>query len=447
VRAIAWCLLAAAAVALVGCGGDGSNKDSAPRVQANAPSQKPVQRILTRKELARVPGAADPLASGSQALRAAGGVPNTCHGQWTAPSPLVLIQGFYKYWITLYLTQEGQRIWGKAGYKIGSRLYAGTFGGYIKGNSFSVRIFWSITGRAAVGVYNGEINPWSFIFQGRTYDQANPSTKAEEFSSSKDTLFYCAPSAEYPEVVRQAIPEEQYQADFDRFTKAGYRPVWIDVFRAAGKNWFNVIYRTGGPPWIARHNLTGGHYQVEFDLAKGAGYRPLHIESYPTPAGIRYAAIFVKDSGPPLLAYHGLSGADHQAAFNRRTAEGWVPVIISVAPWNGARWYTALYEKKDAGSFAALQVVDVADYQSEYGRQAAAGRKLVYLNAYNDAGGVRFTTIWHTNANWPFARHSLTTEQYQAALNEARARGELTRAVTGYEERPGAVYYAGFWLK
>jgi len=50
--------------------------------------------------------------------------PDSCDGQWTAPSPLQFVQenGYY---VTLYLNQQGTKITGKAGYQIGRKVTTG----------------------------------------------------------------------------------------------------------------------------------------------------------------------------------------------------------------------------------------------------------------------------------------------------------------------------------
>ena len=119
--------------------------------------------------------------------------------------------------------------------------------------------------------------------------------------------------------------------------------------------------------------------------------------------------------------------------------------MISVTSVGGVRRYAGLYEKKDVGSYWTKNVLSAADYQTTFNQQAAAGRKLVYVNAYNDSGGVRFTAIWYSKpATWPYARHGLTSSQYQSEFDSQLAQGHLTRAVTGYDSG-GQAYYAAFW--
>jgi hypothetical protein len=107
-------------------------------------------------------------------------------------------------------------------------------------------------------------------------------------------------------------------------------------------------------------------------------------------------------------------------------------VIISVTPSGGARYYTALYEKNHVGSFAAQQVLDATRYQAAMDQQSAAGRKLVYLNAYNDSTGVRFAAIWYSSTIKTYARHGINVRDDSAAANAQRSKELLTRAVTGY---------------
>ena len=154
------------------------------------------------------------------------------------------IQQEFKYYITFGLKQQGTTISGKAGYQIGSKVTVGNVSGSIKGNHFSARVFWTYSGGRGVGIYNGDIQPTGTIFQGTTWDRPAKNGVTENFNSSSQTLFYCSPLPGYAEVSRMAVRDFLYQDEFDRFTKGGYRPVWIDGWRTAdGRNWFNVVFQ------------------------------------------------------------------------------------------------------------------------------------------------------------------------------------------------------------
>src|SRR5829696_8589459 len=102
----------------------GTAQAASPRAAASRLSHQSEPSVLARTALDRAHGLASFLVSGVPAL-GGGASPadlpfDSCQGQWHVPSPLLFHQGNLD--ITLYLTQKGQRITGKAGYKIGSRV-------------------------------------------------------------------------------------------------------------------------------------------------------------------------------------------------------------------------------------------------------------------------------------------------------------------------------------
>ncbi len=252
----------------------------------------------------------------------------------------------------------------------------------------------------------------------------------------------------FAEIARHGIPASEYQFTFDHITKSGYRPVWVDGFEVNGKNYFNAIFRPAdGVAWVARHGLTAAQYQDEFDLRTPQGYRPLQVESYTDGAAIRYAVILVKQAGPEWVAYHGKSANEHQALFDTLTATGFRPINNSVVAPGGQRSYTSFYEKKFVGSFIAKSFLTSSEYQDAYDANKAAGRQLVYLNAYEYSGGVRYTAIWHSAvAGVPAARHGLTGAEYQDQWEHWTGLDFLTRCVTGYDAGASA-HYAALWRK
>lgn len=258
------------------------------------------------------------------------------------------------------------------------------------------------------------------------------------------------PPAWYPpawaEVSKHGIPAAQYQAEFAKISSSGYRPVWVDGYAVGGQTYFNVIFRPAdGTAWVARHNLTAAQYQQEFNTWKAQGYRPINVESYLQGGALRYAVIFSKTAGA-WSAYHGQTQAQHQAKFNALTAAGYRPVNLSAAVVNGVRYFAALYEKKDVGtSYVAKAGLTAAQYQAEFDANAAAGRKLVYVNTFQEGGAVRFSAIWYQKVTTAgVARHGMTSSQYQAEFQAQIGNGLLTRGVTGYEEN-GEMRFAAFW--
>jgi hypothetical protein len=257
----------------------------------------------------------------------------------------------------------------------------------------------------------------------------------------------------WAEVSHHGIPEASYQTIFDRATKAGYRPVWLDGYEVAGQTFFNAIFRpaAGAPAWAARHGMTGAEYQTEFNARTGAGYRLLNLTSYLHGSQVRYASIFTKTAGPAFTAYHGLTAEQHQAKFDALGPQGYRPVNVSVVSVNGVRSYAAFYEKKDVGSYRLKSFLTSDEYQQEWTANAAAGRRVAYLSAYNHNGTVRFSAIFQQtniegNDATTLGRHNLTASGYQSEYDTRLGQGYLTRCVAGYAAGNTAEF-AAIWRK
>ncbi|PWF43395.1 peptidoglycan DD-metalloendopeptidase family protein [Massilia glaciei] len=240
------------------------------------------------------------------------------------------------------------------------------------------------------------------------------------------------------EVTRNGIPEANYQAEFDRATSSGYRPVWIDGYEVNGRVYFNAIFHPNdGNAWAARHGMTGAQYQAEFDSRTGQGFHLYQIESYLSGNEVRYASIFVKSAASARTAYHGLTREQHQQKFDTLTAAGWRPINLSVVSPNNKLSYAGLYEKRDVGAFFAKSFLSSIEYQAQFTTNTGAGRKLMYLNAYTHAGAPHFTAIWQEKAPSVLARHGQNAAQFQEEFNKQLSSGSMTRLLTGYEDNDG----------
>lgn len=248
------------------------------------------------------------------------------------------------------------------------------------------------------------------------------------------------------EVARHGQPIRDYQCQFDQARVAGYEPVWLDSFNSGGNAYVNSVWRpaTAGAT-RAFHGLTGAQYQQRFDEAKKDGFRPVIVDSY-IDDGARYIALFKKVGGPEYRAYHGRDADFHQARMDEWTGkDGFVPVAISVVS-DGGRKYTALYEKRNVGSWQARSQLTPAQYQTFFNDNAKAGRRIAYLNGYRHGGDPYIVAI--ATSQTPAGgkqRHGLTGAQYQTEWESARKAGLLTRAVAGYED--DGTRYAATWRK
>ena len=125
----------------------------------------------------------------------------------------------------------------------------------------------------------------------------------------------------------------------------------VDVVEVTGQLFFSVVFRPGDVPWRARHRLDGNEYQQAYDTNKADGYRLHNITSYARGGTVNYAAIWLKQAGPGLRAYHGRSAAQHDQLVDTNTKDGYHPVNVSVAAPTGAGNYAALWVNSAVGGW------------------------------------------------------------------------------------------------
>ena len=252
------------------------------------------------------------------------------------------------------------------------------------------------------------------------------------------------------EVTHFGVPASSYQTVFNRATSSGYRPVWLDGYEVQGKVYFNVIFHPHtNVAWLAGHGMSAEEYQTQFDKATKDGYRLTNLTSFVSNGSVAYAAIFDKVGGSAWRAYHGLGAQDHQQRFDEWTKAGYVPVNISITAAGGTLRFAAFYVQHDVGAFVHLGGLTSNDYQSAWNTNTAAGRQLAYLSAYQQGGGVRFSAIFQQKtpgSGSTVGRHNLTGAQMQAEYDAELAAGRLTRVLVGYEVNSAAMFAAA-WRK
>jgi N-acyl-D-amino-acid deacylase len=112
--------------------------------------------------------------------------------------------------------------------------------------------------------------------------------------------------------------------------RQGFMPSMVSAYAdGAGSYRFTALFaRSKGVVCKPQHNLTAEQYQKAMVTADAQQLRPISISVYPTPEGLRYAAIFVKKGGPQWQARSDLSAEEYQAAFEEMAKKGLYPISI-----------------------------------------------------------------------------------------------------------------------
>jgi CubicO group peptidase (beta-lactamase class C family) len=175
----------------------------------------------------------------------------------------------------------------------------------------------------------------------------------------------------------------------------------------------------------AYHGVTGAQHQAHFDQLFGKGYRIISLSVYGDPHDPRYAAVWVLRPGAEWVAVHGVDASGYQSFFNQWTAKGFMPVIVTATgPAHGAV-FAAVFEQGIAGPWLARHGVmsgtetQSGTFQNLNATAHAQNLCLRSMAIYGTATDRRFAAIWHANpghVKW-HVHASDTASDYQTTFN------------------------------
>ena len=199
--------------------------------------------------------------------------------------------------------------------------------------------------------------------------------------------------------------------------------------------------------YVARHNLTSQQYQNEYNKWKSKHYELWQVSGYGVNNKARFAAIWIKKSGPAVKGYHNMNNSQYQSRVNNMASNGYYIKRVSAYTLNNKDYYAAVFEKNNGKKWVARHRMGASKYQEEYNKWKRAGYRLVDVDGYQLNGKSRFAAVWVKKSGPALAtHHNMTSEQYQAKSNYYVSRGYRTTHVSGYAVG-GKDYYAAIWEK
>lgn len=197
-------------------------------------------------------------------------------------------------------------------------------------------------------------------------------------------------------VARHGLTGSAYQQTFDALSSQGYRPVLVEGYDTLeGARYAAIWERSSGPAWVARHGLTSEQYQAEFTRLVRAGYRLVHVSGYTDAGRERYAAIWDRSpAAGPWVARHGMSAAQYQAEFNQWVSQGYKLVLVDGYGVGGTDRYAAIWEKSPSAPWVARHGLTPAQYQATFDDLVRQGYRLVLVSGYAVGSAPRYAAVW-----------------------------------------------------
>ena len=130
------------------------------------------------------------------------------------------------------------------------------------------------------------------------------------------------------------------------------------------------------------------------------------------------------------------------------TAQGFVPVNLSVTSIDGQRRYAGFYEKKNVGGLMVRSFLTGEQYQTFVNEQIKAKREIAYLKSYNHNGDIHYSAIFYGNINRSqVLKHGMSSSSYQSAFDKWVGQEGYALTMVTAAARGSNHVFAAVWQK
>ena len=175
----------------------------------------------------------------------------------------------------------------------------------------------------------------------------------------------------------------------------------------------------------AYHGVTGAEHQTRFNSLSARGFRMISLSVYGDAVSPRYAAVWVQRAGPGWVAVHGVDAAGYQAFFDKWTAKGFAPVLVTATGTAAKAVFAAVFEQGVSGRWEARHGLtsgpetNAGTFQYQNKAARAAGLMPRSVAIYGTPADRRYAGVWHANpgfVKW-HAYPADTAQGYQTAFD------------------------------
>lgn len=196
----------------------------------------------------------------------------------------------------------------------------------------------------------------------------------------------------------------EYQAKLSDLRAKGYRLIDQEAYQLAG-NWYYAgvwIENKEMLDWVSYLDQTSNDFGVLFTRYSEAGYLMIDIDVYPTSSGLRYSAVWVKNSeNLKWQEWRDMTSAEFGAKFDELKDQYRMIDVESYAS-NGGQYYAGIWvENKNKRGWAEWRDMSANSFGNKWIELRDAGYRLINYEAYPTAEGWRYAGVWRQNSSRP----------------------------------------------
>jgi CubicO group peptidase (beta-lactamase class C family) len=147
----------------------------------------------------------------------------------------------------------------------------------------------------------------------------------------------------------------------------------------------------------AYHGASAAQHQAYFNKLSAEGYGMISLSVYGDPGNALYAAVWVNRPMPGWVAVHGINATDYQNWFNTWTAKGYASELVTATGSGSSAVFAAVMTQGVTGAWTARHNLSAADFASQNSAAQSANMIPVCVSIYGDPGSPVYAGIWRAN--------------------------------------------------
>lgn len=200
------------------------------------------------------------------------------------------------------------------------------------------------------------------------------------------------------------LSASEFQTTLSDLRSKGYRLIDQEAYQLAGNwNYAGVwIENKETLDWISYLDQTSTDFGTLFDRYSGAGYLMIDMDAYTTSAGIRYSAVWVKNSeNLDWAEWRDMTSAEFGAKFEELKGK-YRMIDVESYTVNGTQYYAGIWvENKNLRGWAEWRDMSAKSFGNKWIELRDAGYRLINYEAYPTANGWRYAGVWRQNSSRP----------------------------------------------
>lgn len=236
----------------------------------------------------------------------------------------------------------------------------------------------------------------------------------------------------------------EYAAEEQSQRNAGYRALDIEAYATSqGIRYAGVwVSNPEGIEWGADHSLTSSEFGQMFGERRDQGYRLIDIEAYSTPQGMRYASVWYRScDNANWREWRDMDRDHYQQRVDSLTALGFRVVDFESYGTPDGQRYAAIWERVPGVAWAVRTDRTLAWFLNYHREYTDEGYRLVDYEVYETEDGLRYAGVWAENdPRFRFALKSIADDSITAYRTNNRIPGISVTIIRGGE----VIYSRGF---